>query len=174
MIMLQLAYFSTAAVEQDATTVHYILVTARVNNRRDEISGLLVAGVNRYMQVIEGPSYAVEILYGKIRKEQRHLGVTTFLTRHVLKRSFEGWSMAFRREPALGHFDSFPDVLRQLTREIPDTELKQQIRHFAQLMIIDRPLLGRNSGEGRANRPARPSARHCPPQPWCRCRSLAP
>ena len=50
--------------------------------------------------------------------------------------------MAYRREPGLGGFDSFPDVLRHLTSEIADTDLKGQIRRFAQLMIIDQPARG--------------------------------
>jgi hypothetical protein len=140
--MLQLAYFSTASAEQDSRTVHAILLQSRANNRRDEISGLLVAGGNRYMQVIEGPPARIELLYEKIRRDDRHLGVTAFLTRRIASRSFEGWSMAYRREPALGEFDSFPDVLRHLTREVADSDLKQQIRRFAQLMIIDQPAAG--------------------------------
>jgi hypothetical protein len=140
--MLQLAYFSTAATEQNSATVHEILVASRVNNRRDGITGLLVAGGNRYMQVIEGPAYAIEILFEKIRRDDRHVGVTAFLTRRIIRRSFDGWSMAYRREPGLGGFDSFPDVLRHLTSEIADTDLKGQIRRFAQLMIIDQPARG--------------------------------
>jgi hypothetical protein len=140
--MLQLAYFSTAATEQNPATVHEILVASRVNNRRDGITGLLVAGGNRYMQVIEGPAYAIEILFEKIRRDDRHVGVTAFLTRRIIRRSFDGWSMAYRREPGLGGFDSFPDVLRHLTSEIADTDLKGQIRRFAQLMIIDQPARG--------------------------------
>jgi hypothetical protein len=58
--LLQIAYFSTAARVQDAKTVHDILIQSRVNNRRDGITGLLIAGGNRYMQIIEGPAFAAE------------------------------------------------------------------------------------------------------------------
>ncbi|MEO7504745.1 MAG: BLUF domain-containing protein [Sphingomicrobium sp.] len=134
--MFQIAYFSTASTRQDVRTVHDILVSSRINNRRDDITGLLVAGGNRYLQVIEGPRAATERLYATIRADQRHLAVTTLLQRTVLRRCFDGWSLAFRREPELGQFDSFPDMVRFLTLNVPDTALRNQIRTFASALIM--------------------------------------
>ncbi len=133
--MRQIAYFSTAAVPQTSELVHDILVTSRINNRRDQISGLLVAGGNRYMQVIEGPSEKVERLYAAIRRDRRHLAVSTLHNRLVLARAFEGWSMAYRREPAMGHFDSFPQTLRYLTQQVGDQALRGKIELFARTFI---------------------------------------
>ena len=134
--MLQIAYFSTAATLQDAKTVHDILVSSRINNRRDDITGLLVAGGNRYLQVIEGPRLATEKLYATIRADERHLAITTLVQRSVFKRCFEGWSMAFRREPDIGQFDSFPEMVRFLMMNVPDTALRNQIKTFARALII--------------------------------------
>ena len=134
--MFQIAYFSTAATPQDAQTVNDILIASRVNNHRDDVTGLLVAGGNRYMQVIEGPRGAAERLYAIIRADQRHLAVTTLLQRNVAQRGFEGWSMAFRREPELGQFDSFPDMVRFLMLNVPDNALRNQIRAFASALIM--------------------------------------
>ena len=100
--MRQIAYFSTAAEPQTAELVHGILIGARVFNRRHGISGLLVAGGNRYLQVIEGEDEVLQRLYSSIRRDRRHLAVTTLLNRPIMERSFADWSMAFRREPALG------------------------------------------------------------------------
>ena len=133
--MRQIAYFSTAAVPQTPECAHAILVSSRINNRRDEISGLFVAGGNRYMQVIEGERSAIERLYATIRRDQRHLGITTLLDRPILTPAFADWSMAYRREPALGHFDSFPQTLHYLTQQIGDTALRRQIEHFARTFI---------------------------------------
>ena len=137
--MLQIAYFSTAATPQTAEAVHEILVTARLNNRRDGISGLLVAGGNRYLQVIEGPRPETRRLYGSICADRRHIGLSTLLTRPITRRSFEGWSMAYRREPALGHFDTFPEIVRFLTDQVQDSQLRWQIRDFARGFIPDPP-----------------------------------
>ena len=133
--MYQIAYFSTAAVPQLAPLIHDILITSRVNNLRADISGLLVAGGNRYLQVIEGPRRQMETLYANIRGDDRHLAVTTLVQRVTTARCFAGWAMAFRREPALDEFDSFPAVLRYLTEQVTDLHLRGQIRSFAKSFI---------------------------------------
>ena len=43
--------------------------------------------------------------------------------------------MAYRREPALGQFDSFPQTLRYLTEQVADAALRRQIEHFARTFI---------------------------------------
>lgn len=135
-MMLQIGYFSTATGAQDAETVHEILVSARRANRRDSITGLLVAGGGRYLQVIEGPRASVEALYGRIVQDRRHLAVATFLTRQIARRSFGSWSMAYRRQTASGEPNGFLDVLGALTSELSETELQRQIRFFASSMMI--------------------------------------
>lgn len=138
--MLQIGYFSTATDAQDATAVHEILLRARKANRRDLITGLLVAGGGRYLQVIEGPPASVEALYDRILVDPRHVAVASFLTRQIAARTFGSWSMAYRRQTAAGELNSFVDVLTELTREIPDTSLKQQIRYFAGTMMTAGPI----------------------------------
>lgn len=133
--MRQIAYFSTAAEPQTAHCLHEILSQARAKNRSAGITGLLVAGGNRYMQVIEGPSESLRDVYASIRRDFRHLAVTTLLDRPILQRSFADWSMAFRREPELGRFDSFPQTLRYLTRQVEDRGLRGQIELFARTFI---------------------------------------
>lgn len=135
--MLQIGYFSSAFAPQDAPTVHKILLTARRNNRRDGITGLLVAGGGRYLQVIEGPGAAMETLFEKIRKDERHVGVVPFLNRPVTTRNFGDWSMAFRRDPALGLADNFPSIVQALTADMPDGQLRQQIRYFAERLVAN-------------------------------------
>lgn len=140
--MLQIGYFSTARGIQDATVVHDILLAARKANRREGITGLLVAGNGRYLQVIEGPPPSVEALYGSIVADPRHVAVASFLIRGIASRSFGAWSMAYRRRTSVGELNSFADVLRELTREIPDTSLKQQIRYFAGTLMTAIPIAG--------------------------------
>jgi hypothetical protein len=135
-MMLQIGYFSVAKGHQDAKAVHEILVQARRANQRDTITGLLVAGGGRYLQVIEGPQAAVEILYGKIVQDPRHVAVAAFSTRQITKRSFGSWSMAFRRQTVAGESNSFVDVLGALTAKVSDTELQYRIRYFAGAMMM--------------------------------------
>lgn len=136
--MLQIAYLSAAIGAQDATTVHDILVKARRANQRNSITGLLVAGGGRYLQVIEGPRVAVEALYGTIIEDGRHVAVAKFLSRRITDRNFGSWSMAYRRHTVPGEPNSFNDVLAALTKDIADSELKHQIRYFATAFMTGR------------------------------------
>ena len=133
--MLQIGYFSASNGPQDASPVHNILVKSRHANRRDSITGLLVAGSGHYLQVIEGPRSAVEALYGRIQEDARHFAVASFSRRRISERSFGSWSMAFRRQTASSEPNSFSYVLGALTRDIPDEGLKQQIRYFVGAMM---------------------------------------
>ena len=137
--MRQIAYFSTAAEPQTEMLLQSILSTAQARNQEHGITGLLVAGGNRYMQVFEGPRRAVAQLYENIRADSRHLAVATLVNRTAFKRSFEGWSMAYRREPDLGAFDRFPDVVRFLTSRIDDSLLRNQVRKFSEIFIAAPP-----------------------------------
>jgi hypothetical protein len=142
--MLQIAYFSTATDRQDPELINGILSVARARNARDDISGLLVAGGNRYMQVIEGPRRPMLDLWNSIRADSRHCAVTELVNRRVLKRCFQGWSMAFRREPKLGDLDTFPQTLRYLVQNVDDSRLRGQIELFARTFIASEASVGPN------------------------------
>lgn len=134
--MLQIGYFSSAKGPQDATVVHRILVAARKANQRDFITGLLVVGGGRYLQVIEGPTSAVDALYRNIETDERHVAVTRFLTRKIDARSFGSWSMAFRRPTQPGAPNSFLSVFGALIAQVPDSALRSQVRHLVNATIM--------------------------------------
>ena len=133
----QIAYFSTATSRQFAHVLHPLLVVSRANNLANGITGLLVAGGNRYMQVFEGPPEPTATLWAAIRADQRHCAVASLVDRPTEERSFRNWSMAFRQEERLGEFDSFPQTLHFLTRQIEDIPLRRQIELFARSFIAD-------------------------------------
>lgn len=134
--MLQIAYFSTATEPQSLALIDSLLKTARTNNARDEITGLLVAGGNRYLQIIEGPRAPMKALWTAIRSDHRHCGITQLVNRPTTARRFEAWSLAFRREPLLGEFATFPQTLKFLVRQVEDSKLRQQIELFGRSFIL--------------------------------------
>ena len=116
--------FSTAAVPQTEDVIHDILSVAQAANARDGITGLLVAGGNRYLQIIEGPAAPMKRLWASIRRDQRHCAVTELVNRRSAIRLFGSWSMAFHQEPRLGEFHTFPQTLRFLVQQIDDPKLR--------------------------------------------------
>lgn len=127
----QIVYFSTASGRQDAIVTAGIVAVSRDCNLRDKISGLLVAGGHRYLQVIEGPTTKVDALMARIRRDDRHVGVTVLVRRPIERRSFAGWSMAFGAEPQLDEFATFHDLAGEMRTLVVDPRLRAQIDCFA-------------------------------------------
>jgi len=70
-----------------------ILVQARRNNRRDDITGALVCRHDLYIQLIEGPEPAIDALYSRIAADNRHNDVRLALSDTVSERMFPEWEM---------------------------------------------------------------------------------
>ena len=134
--MRQFVYFSTAADRQDAIVTADILAVSRSNNLRENITGLLVVGGHRYLQVIEGPAHQVETTVARIRRDPRHQSMTALVDRPIPKRNFAGWSMAFHVAPTLGEFATFEQLVDHMRCEILDRGLREQIDCFARSFVI--------------------------------------
>lgn len=70
-----------------------ILSSARRNNPRDDITGALICRHDLYLQLIEGPSAAIDALYGRIATDDRHCEVHLLVNEDVSERMFPEWSM---------------------------------------------------------------------------------
>ena len=134
--MRQVIYFSTARERQDVGIAAAILEQSRRNNQRDGITGLLVAGGNRYLQVIEGPHLAIEDLISRLEIDERHLSMNVLIDRPVRAPNFDGWAMAFRHQPRLEHFATFSDLVERMIDEVADPRLKQQLKCFDKVFAI--------------------------------------
>ena len=98
--MFHLVYVSSAVQPFTTAGLLTLLATSRENNRRDDITGLLLYKEGNFMQVLEGDEDAVLRLYARIQRDPRHRDVTTLLQGAISARQFPDWSMAFR------HLDS--------------------------------------------------------------------
>jgi hypothetical protein len=95
--LIQLIYSSRPFGFDDAA-LNGILMTARRNNPRDEITGALICRHDLYLQLLEGPQAAVEARYESIVRDDRHLEVVKRVSRPVTRRLFPNWAM--RDDPA--------------------------------------------------------------------------
>lgn len=78
-----------------------ILVQARRNNARDDITGALICRQDLYLQLIEGPGAAIDTLYARIAADDRHLDVRLLLIDEVDERMFPAWAMLDDEAPSL-------------------------------------------------------------------------
>ena len=112
--LYSLVYRSRATrLFSDAELVE-LLRSARPQNERLEITGLLLYCDGQFIQVLEGNEDDVIDLYQKISRDPRHTGVTLLNQGPIATRSMATWSMGFRQTSpaeieALPGFSDFLD-----------------------------------------------------------------
>lgn len=88
-----LVYRSRATLPLAPAAVRALAETAAVRNRRDGITGTLVARHGAYIQWLEGPGMAIEDLVGRLRADPRHVDLQVVADRTHKTRAFPGWPM---------------------------------------------------------------------------------
>ena len=143
--MRQIVYFSTATDRQDALVLADIVAQSRRHNLRDHITGLLVAGGHRYLQIIEGSEQVIARLVARLRRDDRHVAMSVLIDRTIQGRNFDGWAMAFAKQPKLDEFATFDELVALMRAELSSAKLREQLDCFARTFStaatrIDAPL----------------------------------
>lgn len=89
-----------------------ILGSSDRNNRRDDITGLLVAHDGRFLQVLEGARSDLERLIGRVAQDPRHTDIEMLTLGPASARRFPAWSMA--RVPAPSEFAAWTTSVRPI------------------------------------------------------------
>lgn len=72
-----------------------ILDSARTNNNRLHLSGMLVFDSRHFLQVLEGPRAQLSVIFGRIASDPRHRRIELMEVIPVHMRRFAQWSMGF-------------------------------------------------------------------------------
>lgn len=116
--MHHIIYLSQAKADLSPTELVFILIQARENNQRQNVTGALVYGRGQFMQVLEGEESVITSIYQKIVTDTRHYDALKLVDKPVQQRSFHDWSMAFA-ELTTAQFD-------HLTGYMLPSEFEQQ------------------------------------------------
>jgi hypothetical protein len=122
MALIRLTYFSRVR-RQGSMEDHLddILVTSVTNNRRDDITGMLVHDDTWFAQMLEGRESIVSTTFERILRDDRHSDVSLVSMHPVGQRRFADWWMRaiaydkdncelFRHYGENDHFD--PPLMR--------------------------------------------------------------
>lgn len=132
--MEQIVYISTArALAPDAELIENILRASRRNNHRDGLTGLLIVGGRRFLQVIEGPKLSLDAAFRRIKADERHFAVVELSRRPVAERSFADWDMAYQEGGSAEGFSDLVGIVSGMIEPLGDASLKAQLRGFAEL-----------------------------------------
>ena len=95
-----IVYSSAATIDFKDAALLQLLRQARGYNERAGITGVLMYGGGRFMQVLEGRPAAVRGLYARIAADPRHGCLEKLADGPVARREFAGWRMSFAPRPA--------------------------------------------------------------------------
>jgi hypothetical protein len=93
--LLSVTYVSVADPSISDEEIASILVSARRNNVRDELTGALVYNGHNFLQLLEGPDEKVEACLAVIREDPRHSGMIEVRRRTIEARDFGEWAMLY-------------------------------------------------------------------------------
>jgi hypothetical protein len=93
--MINLIYASSATKPMTEEDLLQLLIKARNNNHKLNVTGMLLYKSGNFLQVLEGEESIVQPLFDTIQQDPRHHQVTLIAKRPVSERHFAGWSMAF-------------------------------------------------------------------------------
>lgn len=95
MHLQNLAYLSVAAPNVDAAEIARILTQSRRNNPPRRITGHLALYGDLFLQVLEGPSAALDELLAILRTDPRHTQLHILFRAPLARRDFADWSMDY-------------------------------------------------------------------------------
>jgi hypothetical protein len=129
--MHRILYISTARSPLSDMQMDEILATSRRNNRSFDVTGCLVVGGRRFLQVLEGPREAVEQTFMRISGDHRHFAIVKLNDKPIEDRSFARWAMGFERGGDASVEASLADQVAALVAPVSDPNLRAYFVGFA-------------------------------------------
>ena len=123
-------YISTTRTPLTGSELTQLLAKSRRRNGDSDVTGLLVAGGRRFMQVLEGPEPAVRATYQRISQDPRHFAIVTLADKPIAARNFAGWAMGFETGGDAGPDLSLHDQLAAIISSISDRNLRAYFEGF--------------------------------------------
>lgn len=94
-IMYYLVYVSFAIKPFTPKGLRKLLIHCRDNNIENGITGILLYIEGKFVQILEGKSEKVKVLFEKIKRDRRHKDISRILEGPLESRNFPNFSMGF-------------------------------------------------------------------------------
>ncbi len=94
--MYRIIYLSSAVNPMNDFELDELLLKAKDNNLRNNISGILLHIDGDFLQVLEGEKQNVIALFDKIKHDPRHQSILTVIEGKIQNRQFIDWSMGYK------------------------------------------------------------------------------
>jgi hypothetical protein len=135
--VFQLVYRSVAKAPLSERELTELLLCSRRNNETRGVTGLLLHGDGRFLQVIEGEAGTVLMLYDTIARDPRHEHIQVVAAERIGERCFAEWTMGFA-DVVRAEVPGLIDFLRTGFRDTAYTPaLAKRIRDLALQFRLD-------------------------------------
>jgi hypothetical protein len=94
--MFSITYVSSAIQPFSSHELRDLLEQCNTNNRKLDVTGMLLYKDGNFMQVLEGEEPSVRRVHETIGSDPRHRGLITLLQGITPERQFPEWSMGFK------------------------------------------------------------------------------
>jgi hypothetical protein len=95
-VVTSLIYVSTAAQKLSNELLSSLAEQSNARNVPLDVTGLLLYSDGNFMQCLEGPKEAIDILMKSIASDARHFGLIVLKEDEIQIREFPEWGMAVR------------------------------------------------------------------------------
>jgi hypothetical protein len=82
-----------------AAILNSIVSVSRAHNAQAAITGALMFTEANFVQFIEGPANAIEILLDKLMRDDRHVNIRILIDQPAAGRRFGRWTLAYHGPP---------------------------------------------------------------------------
>jgi hypothetical protein len=96
MTLFQLIYMSSLVVDE-VQLLSGILETSVKNNKKRNITGMMLYSDGNILQVLEGEKDTLFETFRSIQADFRHGGIFVLIEKEITSRQFASWSMGFKQ-----------------------------------------------------------------------------
>ncbi len=93
--MNRIIYLSSAIKLFSDEEINELLHQSRINNKKRNLTGLLLYSEGNFMQILEGNKDDIQNTFEKIKLDSRHKSIITIINEPLEKRSFSDWTMGY-------------------------------------------------------------------------------
>lgn len=138
-LLHHLIYVSRASKGMKPSDNVAILAIAKDFNTQHEISGILVYKDQTFLHLLEGPQQAVQNLYRKIRKDERHTDIQTLMNEPTYNRFYPQLGLEFR---SLDNTEEskLPPYWQGLNKQYDISSFTQHPEHALRLLVSFRDM----------------------------------
>jgi hypothetical protein len=110
-----------------------ILDSSIRNNKRNNITGMMLYSDGNVMQVLEGDRDVVLKTFKSIQLDPRHSGIFVLIQGEIAARNFASWSMGFR-QISKADMEKFP-IAAQIFK-VRQEEISQRVQPSEALIVL--------------------------------------